>query len=158
MRGECHSAGQGADDDGDAESIHQAHLLGGNGVDFVDDLNLFFGDEPADDFLLHALVVNVAEDDEGLGVDFWGDEFAAAPDEAAGEGVGGEVESVVILWKSGEDFGFGAFVGDEVGIDAALAEEFEAKPWKGGLAAEFIRDVLPDDADFERSRIHPIGT
>ena len=47
------------------------------------------------------------------------------------------MESIVIVGKTGQDFGPGAFVGDQMGIHAALAEEFEAKPWERGLAAEF---------------------
>jgi hypothetical protein len=43
-------------------------------------------------------------------------------------------------------------------IDAALAQKFKAEPRESSLAAELVRGVLSDDADFQRSRIHPMGS
>ncbi len=52
--------------------MHSADLFGGDGVDLVDELDSFFGDQLADDFSLQALVVDVPGGGEGLDVDlFW---------------------------------------------------------------------------------------
>ncbi len=147
-----HATGEGADDDGDAQAVHQAYLLGGNGGHLVDEVDFVIGDEFADDFFLESLVEEVADYAKGLDVDFVGELGADFPEEAVDFGFGGEVDAVLVVWEGGEDFGAGAGVDDEVDVDAALAEVFEEEPGEAGLAAEFERGVLGDEADFHLCR------
>jgi len=142
-----HATGEGADQHRHAEVVHEADHFGGDGVDLVDELDLFFGDEAADDSALMFLVLNLAENGEGLLVDFAGEELAGSPEGSLEGGVGGEEETIVIIRETFEEFGACALVGDEIDIGISLAEIFEAEPGEAGLAAEAVGGVLADDAD-----------
>jgi len=68
------------------------------------------------------------------------------------------MESVVILRKTSQNFRTRAAMNDQMNIDAALAEVFEAKPGKARFTAVFVGSVLSDDADFDRGGGHCDGT
>ncbi len=67
------------------------------------------------------------------------------------------MQAVVIVGKTGQNFRAGAAVNDQMDIDAALPEVFEAKPGKARFAAVLVGSVLPDDADFDRGAGHCDG-
>ena len=64
------------------------------------------------------------------------------------------MNAIVVVGESGEDFGAGAGVDDQVDIDAALAKIFEEEPGEAAFAAVLERGVLGDHADFHCVKGH----